>query len=165
MRRVSTYPLIVILAVVISGCFTHLRSVRPSGSVVQEFHVADSFAESWERLLDGMMVMRLPIETVDKDAGIITTSFVRMTPAEATKLSYHSAVYTYELLDYCQYRVTIHVKSEAENQTRIRIHPYYEGFYIEEGASKPIVLRSNGALEQKIIDGLSRPAENLSSAR
>ena len=86
-------------------------------------------------------------------------------PAEAAKLSYHSAVYTYELLDYCQYRVTIHVKSEAANQTHIRINPYYEGFYIEEGASKPIVLRSNGSLEQKIIDRLSQPAENLSSTR
>ncbi|MCZ6767383.1 MAG: hypothetical protein O7D32_10685 [bacterium] len=165
MRRVAIHSLIVILAVFMSGCFTHLRSVRPSGSVVQEFHVADSFAESWEGLLEGVMVMRLPIETADKDVGIITTSFVRMTPAEAAKLSYHSAVYTYELLDYCQYRVTIHVKSEAENQTRIRINPYYEGFYIEEGASKPIVLRSNGSLEQKIIDRLSQPAENLSSTR
>jgi len=162
MRRVFIYPFILIVAFT-SGCFSNIRSVPPGDTVVQEFHVGDSFAESWDRLVDGVMLLDLPLETVNKNAGVITTSVVRMTPAEASKVSYHSATYTYELLDYCQYRVTIHVKPEAESGTRVHIRPYYEGFYMQDGASKPIVLRSNGSLEQKIIDRLVEPTESISS--
>ena len=95
--------------------------------------------------------LNLQIDTIDKESGVVTTSKQRTTKYEMAKISYHQYDRVYGVFDYCEYKITIYMRSQKDKTTNIKIVPYYEGIFIDsEGALKPRVLKSNGILEGRI---------------
>ncbi|MBC8525857.1 MAG: hypothetical protein ISS28_08420 [Candidatus Cloacimonetes bacterium] len=144
----------IFLIIFFLGCAA-TQTIPPEGKVIQEIIISSTFDEVWSKLIEIITDLNMPIESVEKVSGILTTSFVSTTIERMAKISYHPEVKNYALFSNCRYKLNIFVKDLGNNKVKIKIKPHYELSGQLMDRPWEIVAHSNGVLEKEIFDKMT----------
>jgi len=145
---------LILVSVGLLGCVT--MPIAPTEVENSRIFQAD-FDKVWSSLTATMMEQAFPIESVEKESGIITTRFVLFADGidadkQIKEIAERPKVFMGVWLQG-RYTLNIHAKSIGD-ATQVMITPYIEGY--EDQTERWHVCYSKGVLEKKIFDLIKR---------
>jgi len=137
----------------IIGCAT--VPVRPT---IQDTQIINApFDKVWEALVATLAEMGLPIESIEKESGIVTTDFVIFASGLATeKVLGKVAVYPTSLLyiwSTARYKLSIFAIKKGEDATKVKITTHIEA-YESNVTHNWMVCYSKGVIEKRIFESI-----------
>lgn len=113
------------------------------------------FDKVWAGIVSVISEMSLPIQSIEKESGLITTQFILDNSNEwepAKKMAYTPSVFLGTWTG-CRYSYSFFVNKQSENQTNVRINTHIEGY--ESNVTKNWhVCPSRGILENNFFERL-----------
>lgn len=153
------FRLIAVLVVFfLVGCAT--VAVRPT---IQDTEIIDApFDKVWGALIATLSEQSLPIETIEKESGLVTTKFVTFASGFMAERAINEVAVKPSGLLYtwsnARYTVSVFVTKSGENTTRVKITSHIEAF--ENNVTKSwMVCYSNGVIEKRIFDSIEAKIE------
>jgi len=145
------YLLVVLLSAILAGCAT-TQMVKPT---IQDTDVIQApFDKVWGAVVATLAEMALPIESIEKESGLVTTKFVTfasgiLAEKEIDRIAQRPPVLL-AIWSQGRYTVSIFVTSIDENTTKIKITTHIEAF--ENNLTKSWhVCYSKGVIERQIL--------------
>lgn len=120
----------------------------PSVQQVQTFNAP--YDQAWAAVIETVAEMSLPIESIEKESGLLTTRFVRVpTFKQIQAVAYLPSVFL-GTWSNGRYTLSLYVSRVGEQQTAVRITPHIEAY--EDNATHTWhVCESNGSLERQVL--------------
>jgi len=152
MRKI--YLLVVLLAAILASCST-TQMVRPN--IQYAVVIQDSFDRVWGPVVATLAEMALPIESIEKESGLVSTKFVTfasgiLAQKEIDRIFQRPSVFL-GTWSQGRYTLSIFVTSSGENTTKIKITTHIEAF--EDNVTKSWhICYSKGVIEKQIFDSV-----------
>lgn len=150
------------LMVVLSFSFVLLTSCvtvpKPESFDKQQQFGAPS-NKTWASIVEILSDSKWPIESIEKDSGLLTTAFVNM-GHDADK--YTDCPTLLSIISQRRGKLSIFVKSASENETSVKINTHFEGFNEEilSKQSRWVICNSTGKLEREIFTKIKESPGN-----
>ncbi len=142
--------------IITCGCVPQNQTTLPQKIEDTKFYDA-SFDETWAALIETLSDMTLPIESIEKESGLITTRFVNFADGinadnsikqVATRPSVFLGTW-----NSGRYTLNIFVADKGELGTRIKVSAHIEA-YENNVTNKWYVCKSLGVLEKRIFKAI-----------
>lgn len=165
--KAQIWGIILLFCFVVSGCATMpVMKVETQDT----FTIQSSFNKVWGALIATLSEQALPIKSIEKDSGLVTTDFFIFVDADSISIKEafkKGSGAVSEKIDIIAYRpkvflgiwtkgryfLNIFVKSEGVNTTSIKITAHIEAF--ESNIKRSwLVCNSKGVIEKEIIDSI-----------
>lgn len=137
------------------GCAT-TQMVRPTIQDTDVIHA--SFNKVWGAVVATLAEMALPIESIERGSGLVTTKFVTfdsglIADKQIDPIAQRPSIFLGIWSQGGRYTLSIFVTSSGENTTKIKITTYIEEF--ENNVTKSWhACYSKGVIEKQIFDSV-----------
>lgn len=140
------------LAVILFSCTMPPQEAREP---IKDSEVFNSpFNKVWAGIVSTIAEMSLPIQSIEKESGLITTQFITDKSGwEPVKNLAYNPTVLLGTWTGCRYTYSIFVNTLSENQTKVKVNTHIEGF--ESNVTKDWhVCQSKGILEDQFFNML-----------
>ena len=134
--------------ILLSGCVT--APVRPTIKDTEIFQA--DFDRVWKSTIATIADMALPVESIEKESGLVTTKFVSFSFRELHRIAQTPSI-GLGVWSTGRYTLSIFMVSISETATKVKIKAHVEAF--ERNVTKSWhVCYSKGILESQIFDSI-----------
>jgi hypothetical protein len=146
--------IILVLFVILMGCATTPAN-KPT--IKDTETIQAPFDEVWRATVSTLAEMALPIESIEKEKGLITTRYVRFTsgwaaPKEIDLVAQKPSVFL-GTWSAGRYTLTVLARANGKDSTKVKITTYIEAF--EEYMTRDWhTCYSKGVIEKQIFDSI-----------
>lgn len=138
-----------VLLVFLIGCAT--SPVKPP--VVKDTEIFQApFNRVWKATVATIANMALPVESIEKESGLLTTRFIRFSLTELNRIAQTPRTFL-GVWSTGRYTLSIFVSSTSKDTTKVKITTHIEAF--ESNVTKTWhVCYSKGILERQILNSI-----------
>lgn len=151
-------PALMVVLMTLVGCAAS-QQLTPATPRTDTAVLDAPFDKVWQATVATLAEEGMPIQTIEKESGIVTTQFVSFASGysaerEIDQLAKRPRTFLgLGTWNSGRYTLSIYVSRVDSATTRIKATPHIEGF--ENNVSKSWVMcESNGALEEKMFAGI-----------